>query len=661
MKWPKIGISSSISTSLIQLVFIVYLSVTIIITCIQLANEYYHTKDLIRQELIQLEEVFEGGLSEALFNVDVIGLESIIQGIYKIPVVKGVMVVGEFGDQKQQIGYGETEDRNQFFVKKDGTVLTEGDPAFRPLRGIFSHKFTIDYTYIRNEKVGKLTIYSGANVILERISYGFILIIINSLILIGVLWAIIYHFTSKVIGKPLKALTQTTEKLNPSNLDFKTISYSEEERALLDANNELGMLSRSFDKMRMGILERINNLQEIKNLGEDFSGSYDVAFSFKRIMQILDNKFSFHRGQLYIESPEQVLTSSSYDAPPVDNLEDLTKKITQQLIHLGKKNQIRCFSMQDIFPNLVKGKSHNTFLYIPLVDEDRYMGALAFFENNYPFSLTDENTVFLQALARLTVINFKKINMLEVVKENTRLSEEMKLARHIQTILLPREPKLLGFEVSVSLDPVEEVGGDYYDIITIGDYKWLVIGDVSGHGISAGLIMMMVQTSIHTVLINNPSVDPSHLLSIINEIIFQNIERMEESKHMTITVLAVEKDGNFAFSGLHEDILIHRDATGEVEEVETSGMWIGLEPDISDILTTDHLRLSSGDCMVLYTDGITEAIGRDNELYGSKKMIEIIKENGTKSAHEIHQAIITSLNNWEKDDDVTLLVIKKIT
>lgn len=659
MKWQKIDKTSSLSTSLIQLVFIVYLSMTVLITCIQLVNEYYHTKKLIEKELTLLEDVFEGGLAEALFSVDSIGLESIVKGICKIPIVKGVMVLDEFGVSKQQIGYVQGNHGKQILIKDNGTVLVEGDPSFVPLRGMFSHEFNIDYTYTGNETVGQLVVYSGASVIIDRISYSFFLITVNSVILIGILWAIIFYFTRHVIGKPLKTLTHTTEKFNPNNPDFKTISYSTEEKKLLSSGNELGVLSRSFDKMRIGILERISNLQEIKDLGEDFAGSYDFKISFNRILHILNHKFSFNRAQLYLETPLQTVTVESENAQPISDFHVWVEKIKDEMLRQGKHNKIRSFPMKELLPDAVKNTENSTFLFMPLVDEDRYMGAMGFFENSFPFELTEENHVFLQALARLTVINFKKINMLDVVRENTRLSEEMKLAHHIQTILLPEKPSLKGYEIAVSLTPADEVGGDYYDILTVGGYNWLVIGDVSGHGVSAGLVMMMVQTAIHTVLFDNPSVKPAHLLSIINSVIFDNIERMAESKHMTITVLSVGQNGRFSFSGLHEDILIYRSFTGAVEEIETEGMWIGLEPDISTILNNNYFDLNVGDSLILYTDGITEAMGKKEELYGSDRIIELLRKHGSKSAADIHQKIIESLDIWNKDDDVTLLVIKK--
>jgi serine phosphatase RsbU (regulator of sigma subunit) len=237
---------------------------------------------------------------------------------------------------------------------------------------------------------------------------------------------------------------------------------------------------------------------------------------------------------------------------------------------------------------------------------------------------------------------------------------EMELAKRIQTCLLPEKPGIFGYDIAASCEPSEEVGGDYYDVISVGGYDWIVIGDVSGHGVTSGLVMMMVQTAIHTVLSENPSVPPSDLLSVINRTIYANIEKMNESKHMTILVIACGKDGFFDFSGLHEDILFWCSDTRKVHKIETDGMWIGLEPEISSMLPVNEFRMERGDCVVLYTDGIIEARGKDGSFFGAERLEKIISLCGSRSAAEIHAAVLDALKDYEKPDDVTLFVMKRV-
>ena len=254
----------------------------------------------------------------------------------------------------------------------------------------------------------------------------------------------------------------------------------------------------------------------------------------------------------------------------------------------------------------------------------------------------------------------------ELGSANARLSEtmqalwgEMALAKKIQTVLLPEKPAMAGFEIHASLEPADEVGGDYYDVLSVDGHDWIVVGDVSGHGVPAGLVMMMVQTAIHTVLLSTPATSTATLLSTINRIIYLNIRRMDEQKHMTILVLARGQGGVFQFSGLHEDILLWRTQTRRVERVQSNGMWIGIEPDISDRTPEDTLTMHIGDCMILFTDGVIEARRAEGGLFGEHRLVELIEAAGDQPAAVVHGRIKQALASYDKPDDVTLVVIKR--
>lgn len=245
---------------------------------------------------------------------------------------------------------------------------------------------------------------------------------------------------------------------------------------------------------------------------------------------------------------------------------------------------------------------------------------------------------------------------------------EMQLARKIQMALLPKKPEIQGFEVSACMLPADEVGGDYYDIISMEGYDWVTIGDVSGHGVIAGLIMMMVQTSIRSVLIGEPGLQPEVLLTRVNKIISENIKKLGEDKYMTITVIACLKDGKFFYSGLHQDIMVYRAAAKSVEIVETKGLWIGVSDDLAGKVRDDQLLLERGDVMLLYTDGLTEGkikmvfaneAKKDDEMFGDDRLKECLMSMGDKTTEEIMQGILEKLKKFRADDDRTMVILKK--
>lgn len=253
----------------------------------------------------------------------------------------------------------------------------------------------------------------------------------------------------------------------------------------------------------------------------------------------------------------------------------------------------------------------------------------------------------------------------QLLETRDALWGEMELAKKIQMKLLPEDPSIADYEITAFMEPAEEVGGDYYDVINVAGMDWVVIGDVSGHGVPAGLIMMMAQTAIHVALDQNPDISPDNLLEVVNKTISKNIKMLGEDKYMTITVLAASKGGKFIFSGLHQDIMVYRSSTGRVDLVETRGMWIGIVDDLKGMLEVDSLAMEPGDIMFLYSDGITEARRKDYEKgietyeFGEERLIEFFKNHAGLPVHDIKNELLKKLEGYRCGDDVTMVLLKR--
>jgi serine phosphatase RsbU (regulator of sigma subunit) len=258
-------------------------------------------------------------------------------------------------------------------------------------------------------------------------------------------------------------------------------------------------------------------------------------------------------------------------------------------------------------------------------------------------------------------------NLGRMVKERTEQLEralaelwgEMELAKKIQTALVPEHPKLKGCDVAAVMKPADQVGGDYYDVLSVDGNEWILIGDVSGHGIPAGLVMMMCQTAVHTVLELDPKIAPDKLLAIVNRALTQNIQRLGEDKYMTINAMFRRPDGCFQYSGMHQDILIYRAKSATVEEIKAEGICLGLAPHIEDLLVSGSFALEEGDVLLLYTDGITEAT-RDGRMLDADGLKQILRELGSQSADQIVAGVLARLSDYAISDDVTALAIKQL-
>ncbi|HNV47237.1 MAG TPA: PP2C family protein-serine/threonine phosphatase [Spirochaetota bacterium] len=237
---------------------------------------------------------------------------------------------------------------------------------------------------------------------------------------------------------------------------------------------------------------------------------------------------------------------------------------------------------------------------------------------------------------------------------------EMRLAEKIQTVLLPQHPSIPGYDVSAFMKPAEEVGGDYYDIINTPAASWVVIGDVSGHGVSAGIIMMMVESIIQAVVRERPTVPPGELLRIANRAISHNIRRMDEENYMTITALSIDADGAALHAGLHLDILVYRARDGAVESIPTEGMWLGIRPEIGEFTRDGSFQIDPGDVMLLYTDGVIEAKDVLGAQFGGAALARILAAHGRDDTRTILEKIIEQLSLYRPDDDATLVILKRL-
>jgi histidine kinase len=242
------------------------------------------------------------------------------------------------------------------------------------------------------------------------------------------------------------------------------------------------------------------------------------------------------------------------------------------------------------------------------------------------------------------------------------LWSEMDLARKIQTVLLPQSPNLPGYEVAARMIPAATVGGDYFDVIRFGGTDWILIGDVSGHGITAGLSMMILQTAVRTVIqsaaVGATALRPSHLLRQVNAAIWENLRKINPDQY--ITVMALRFDGRrVTYAGLHEDILVHRVASNTVERLETRGVWIGLLEDIDGLVEDDSFEMDPGDVLLLYTDGITEALlnGRRPGTTGLAATLgRLAGTNADPGA--IVEGVLARSEGLTFEDDATAVVVQ---
>lgn len=249
--------------------------------------------------------------------------------------------------------------------------------------------------------------------------------------------------------------------------------------------------------------------------------------------------------------------------------------------------------------------------------------------------------------------------------ENSRMAAELAVTRELQQMLLPKEQELgqvAGLEISGFMKPADEMGGDYYDVLNHEGLVKIGIGDVSGHGLESGVLMLMVQTAVLTLLMNNET-DPTKFLNVLNRTIYASVQRMRSDKNVTLALLDYQ-EGKLRLSGQHEEMIVVRSG-GHLEQIDTIdlGFPLGLEADITAFVAETEVQLNSGDVVLLYTDGITEAEDILGRQYGLERLCEVVKLNWRCSVDKIKQAVIDDVQRHIGEqriyDDITILVLKQ--
>jgi sigma-B regulation protein RsbU (phosphoserine phosphatase) len=247
--------------------------------------------------------------------------------------------------------------------------------------------------------------------------------------------------------------------------------------------------------------------------------------------------------------------------------------------------------------------------------------------------------------------------------DQERLARELEIAARIQLSILPRNLAVEGLEIAAKMMTATEVGGDYYDVRAVEDGCWIAMGDVSGHGLTAGLVMMMVQTGVATLVRANPDARPRDLVDSLNAVLYENIhDRLEAERHMTLSLLRYRRGGDIVLAGAHMDGIAWRKATGQTELLGTPGTFLAITQDIDQVNQEAQWSLGDGDVLVLLTDGVTEAEDAGGRQFEYGGVTRIVEAHATESVEKIRDAVFSALTKHSPTlaDDATIMVLRYV-
>ena len=254
-------------------------------------------------------------------------------------------------------------------------------------------------------------------------------------------------------------------------------------------------------------------------------------------------------------------------------------------------------------------------------------------------------------------------NHIRRISERERMQKELEIARNVQMGLLPKsKPVIDGFDISGKCLPAKEVGGDYYDFVTLSPTKLgIAIGDVSGKGVPAAIYMTLTKGILQSHA--DETISPRLVLNKVNKLLYRNIEKNSFVSMFYAVLDTQKKDITFARAGHNPGIMINQ-KDGSNQELNTDGIALGLEEGavFNRTLKEHTITLAVGDTLVFYTDGFTEAMNRHKEEFGEERLIRLISEHRHLCSQDLIEVLVKNIKGFTKEmpqhDDMTIVVIK---
>ena len=421
-------------------------------------------------------------------------------------------------------------------------------------------------------------------------------------------------------------------------------------RALLSTGVAIRQLRRQLKRQDFEANLRGVEIEALYDVGLAITSMLDLDELSEGILLRAVSLLDARRGALYLMGDERfdlVRTIGGDAAPAIEVGDEVVtallarKEVSEQTILPGAR-------FVAAVPIEVEGRRRGLVI---VADKESRVGV-------GPFAATDRRTLSL--FANQAAIALENARLHREALEKQRLEREMELAAEIQQRLLPTVlPEVAGFELLGWSRPAQEVGGDYYDLIALRDGSWgLVVGDVSGKGVPAALMVSTVHSALR-LLLDRLEVGPA-LLERLNRHI---AETSAPNKFITFFMAEVDsdtRDVRFLNAGHNPAILI--DAAGEPTELETGGLPLGLLPDGS--YNGGQVAMDPGDLLCIYSDGITEAISCDDEEFGTGRLLDVLRATREQPLASIISAIDRATADFAagmpQADDQTLLLLRRL-
>lgn len=432
-------------------------------------------------------------------------------------------------------------------------------------------------------------------------------------------------------------------------------------------------------------------LSFIREIGDAMTSAHELDELFKLIISCSKRTLNASSGAIFLLNEEHTSLQAKivdglfppiFEAIPAESLSKLATKakyiqdlIVNIEIPLGEGIVGRV--AQSRTPILIKDALNDaripqppidflkvkTLIAVPLIFKEEVIGVMvaANKADDKPFRHGDLSV--LEALSDQAAVSIHNARLYRAIAEKERLDKELQVATQVQRLLLPtRFPKISGLDVAAMNRQAREIGGDYYDLFPIGNGQYgIAIADVSGKGIPAALIMAMARSILRSSAAGNLS--PRNVLSELNRHLFSDIQ---QEMFISLAYLVLDETNKklMVTRAGHEPIIYYDKQENNIKQLKPQGIVLGMDSGALFTSTLEEVLLvvKTGDILVLYTDGVTEAQDADGKEFGYETLNEVIRSMASSTAQEIANQIMARILRFTGDtpqkDDMTLLIVK---
>lgn len=407
-----------------------------------------------------------------------------------------------------------------------------------------------------------------------------------------------------------------------------------------------------FDKLKnanRSLDSKVNQLGALFDLGKEFSGTLEVNTVIKLLVYSLI-------GQMMV-SKYAVVSCAGGSINILDSKYDEIKlKETLKVLDISKIN--RPLNRSEMVGEFQKLEEISVELVVPMQVKGETKGLILLGHRNNKKEYSRSDIEFVYSVGSFAIISLENGRLFKETLEKQRLEKDLETAKNIQNNLLPKSlPKLKNYEIAAYNSPARMVGGDYYDIIKLDENRTLIaIADVSGKGVPAALLMANIQAFLKSISKMKLPLDES--TNLLNDLVAENTTMGSFITFFWGILDDQTMEFTYVNAGHNPPLLIRN---SKIEKLKKGGMILGVMQTIVPYIS-ETITLQREDAIVLFTDGITEAMNTKWEEYSDEKLESLSLENCNKSADEILKIMMRSVNEFtvgaEQSDDITSIIVK---